>query len=153
PNDRRVGRVLGGARPLRDIPFNLVLKQERKSIRTVALVESVVNQRFHQSEGVDQKGMATGKTNQVLVLKVPQVYHQNQHRYFRVIKLLQVIDTPEKRSERMARWGKDLLDPKTAGVAALRLEGLGPNAIDTLKAGLNSPNTQVRFFAAEALAY
>jgi flagellar basal body P-ring protein FlgI len=153
PTDRRVGRVLGGARPLKDIPFNLVLKQERKSIRTVALVEGVVNQRFHQSEGVDQKGMATGKSNQILVLKVPQVYHQNQDRYFRVIKLLQIIDTPEKRAERMARWGQNLLDPKTAGVAALRLEGLGPNAIDTLKGGLASPNAQVQFFAAEALAY
>ena len=51
-------------------------------------------------------------------------------------------------------WGKDLLDPKTAGVAALRARRAGRRpSIDTLKTGLASPNAQVRFFAAEALAY
>ena len=53
----------------------------------------------------------------------------------------------------MAAWGKELLEPKTSGVAALKLEGLGPTASETLQAALKSPNDQVRFFAAEALAY
>ena len=87
------------------------------------------------------------------MLKVPQVYHHNQDRYFRVVKLLPMVDSPALRAQRMAAWGKELLDPKTAGVAALKLEGLGVTAIDALKEGLASPNAQVRFFAAEALAY
>jgi hypothetical protein len=53
----------------------------------------------------------------------------------------------------METWGKELLDPSTSGVAALRLEGLGVSAGETLRAGLQSPSLQVRFFAAEALAY
>ena len=53
----------------------------------------------------------------------------------------------------MADWGKELLDPKTSGVAALKLEGLGVSAGETLQAGLKSANAQVRFFAAESLAY
>jgi hypothetical protein len=57
------------------------------------------------------------------------------------------------RAERVAKWAKELLDPKTAGVAALKLEGMGPNAKAPLKAGLESPDADVRFFAAEALAY
>ena len=57
------------------------------------------------------------------------------------------------RAQRTERWGKELLDPKAAGVAALRLEGLGLTAIEALKAGLASPNAQVRFWSAEALAY
>ena len=60
---------------------------------------------------------------------------------------------PRSRAHRMAVWQRELLDPKTAGIAALRLEGLGVTAADALKSGLASPNAQVRFFAAEALAY
>ena len=41
---------------------------------------------------------------------------------------------------RMAAWAKDLLDPATAGVAAMRLEGLGTTAVDSLKEGLKSSN-------------
>ena len=153
PNSSKDGRVLGGARCKKDIPFSLVLKDSRKSIRTSAMLQKVVNERFHQSEGKDQKEMATAKTDQFLVLKVPRVYHNNQGRYFQVVKLLPMVDAPELRAQRTERWGKELLDPKTAGVAALRLEGLGLTATETLKAGLASPNAQVRFWAAEALAY
>ena len=53
----------------------------------------------------------------------------------------------------MAAWGKELLEPKTSGVAVLKLEGLGPTAGETLEAALQSPNDQVRFFATESLAY
>ncbi len=153
PGSLKDGRVLGGARCKKDIPFSLVLKDSRKSIKTAAMLQKVVNERFHQSEGKDQKEMATAKTDQFLVLKVPRVYHNNQGRYFQVVKLLPMVDSPDLRARRTERWGKELLDPKTSGVAALRLEGLGLTAIEALKAGLASPNAQVRFWAAEALAY
>ena len=153
PDSLKDGRVLGGARCKKDIPFSLVLKDSRKSIKTAAMLQKVVNGRFHQTEGNDQKAMATAKTDQFLDLKVPRVYHNNQGRYFQVVKLLPMVDTPDLRAQRTERWGKELLDPKTAGVAALRLEGLGLTAIEALKAGLASPNAQVRFLAAEALAY
>ncbi len=43
--------------------------------------------------------------------------------------------------------------PKISGVAALKLEGLGATASEALQPALKSPDEQVRFFAAEALAY
>lgn len=153
PGNVKVGRVLGGARVRKEVPFQLILNENRKSFRASALVESVVNQRFPQTEGVEQKGSAIAKTDQYLVLKVPRIYHQNQDRFFRVVKLLPMVDNPSLRAQRMAVWGRELLDPTRAGIAALRLEGLGPNAAETLKVGLTNPNPQVRFFAAEALAY
>lgn len=153
PDNPKVGRALGGARVKKEVPFSLVLKENRRSFRTSARVESEVNKRFHQTEGVDQKGVAKAKTDQYLELRVPRAYHHNQPRFFRVVQLLPMVDTPALRVQRMAAWGQELLDPKTAGVAALKLEGLGPNAIEPLKAALASPNAQVRFFAAEALAY
>src|SRR5262249_58039613 len=48
---------------------------------------------------------------------------------------------------------RELLDTSSAGVAAVVLEGLGSGSIEALQEGLKSPNHQVRFFAAEALAY
>ncbi len=121
--------------------------------RPSAIIETVVNQRFHFADGVNEAGAAKGKTDQFLELKVPRVYHHNQERYFRVVKLLPIIDNPALRAERQQAWGQELLDPKTAGVAALKLEGLGTSAVETLKRGLESSNSQVRFMAAEALAY
>jgi flagellar basal body P-ring protein FlgI len=153
PNDPKVGRVLGGGRVKKESPFMLVIKDKRRSVRTAAIIESVVNERFHQSDAGRQKGAATAKTEGYLQLKVPSNYHQNQERFFRVVQLLPMVDTPALRAKRMETWGKELLEPSASGVAALRLEGLGVSAGETLRAGLQSPSLQVRFFAAEALAY
>jgi hypothetical protein len=153
PNNPKVGRVLGAARIKKTIPFQLVINDNRRSVKTASILENVVNQRFHFADGVNEAGAAKGKTDQWLELKVPRVYHHNQDRYFRVVRLLPIVDSPALRAERMAAWGQELLDPKTAGVAALKLEGMGITAVEPLKKGLESPNAQVRFFAAEALAY
>ena len=153
PNDLKVGRVLGGGRVKKAYPYTLVIKESRESYYTAKMLESVINARFHQAEDGHQKGMATGKTARYLVLKVPDLYHQNQQRYFRVIQSLPMIDGPELRASRLASCSKELLDPKTAGVAALKLEALGTGSVNALKEGVKSPNAQVRFFAAEALAY
>jgi hypothetical protein len=153
PDDAKVGRVLGGARVKNEVPFGITIKEGRRSYKTSALLQAAINLRFSQTGTVKQEGMAKAKSDEFLELKVPRVYHHNYYRYFRLIKLLPVADTPALREQRKAEWGRELLDPKTAGVAALRLEGMGVTAIDTLKTGLASPNAQVRFLAAEALAY
>ncbi|HKM56007.1 MAG TPA: flagellar basal body P-ring protein FlgI [Isosphaeraceae bacterium] len=153
PKDAKVGRVLGGGHVKKESPFMLVIKEKRKSIRTAAILEKVISERFHQSEAGRQKGVATAKTDGFLVLRVPPSYHQNQERFFRVVQLLPMVDTPALRAARVAVWSKELHDPKTSGVAALKLEGLGTSALDSLQEGLKSPHPQVRYFAAESLAY
>jgi flagellar basal body P-ring protein FlgI len=153
PDDPRCGRILGGARVKKDVPYKIVLKERRKSVATSKLVETRINQRFfeHGSGAIDK--MANAQTDQYIELKVPHVYHLNQKRYFQVLGLLPVVEKADLRAERVARWGKELLDPKTAGTAALKLEGTGRNAVAILKTGLESPDPKVRFFAAESLAY
>jgi hypothetical protein len=153
PNDPKTGRVLGGGRVKKDYPYTLVIRENRESFRTAKMLENVINERFHQTEDGHQKGVATGKSNSYLVLRVPALYHQNQERYFRIVQLLPMVDGPELRARRLAAWSKELLDPKTGGLAALKLEGLGSGSIEALQAGLKSPHAQVRFFSAEALAY
>ena len=67
---------------------------------------------------------AKAKTDEYLTLNVPTVYHDNQFRYFQIIERLPIVDTPELRARRIEQWGRELLDPKTAGQAALKLEGI-----------------------------
>ena len=153
PNDPKVGRVLGGGKVKKEYPFTLVIKQNRESFRTSKMLETVVNERFHEFDNGHQKGVATAKTPSYLVLNIPKLYHQNQEHFFRVAQLLPMLDSPDLRTRRIAVWSKELLDPKTTGVAAMKLEGVGPEGIEPLKSGLKSPNEQVRFFAAESLAY
>lgn len=153
PENPKSGRVLGGGRAKKDHPYKLILKDNRRFIRNAGMVEKVVNERFHQNERGQQKGASTAKTDTYLELRVPAVYHQNQERYFRVVQLLPMVDTPELREKRLESTARELLDPKTAGVAALKLESLGPSASQALEAGLQSDDPHVRFFAAEALAY
>jgi flagellar basal body P-ring protein FlgI len=153
PKDPKVGRVLGGGKAKKDYPFTLVINENRGSVRTSKMLETVVNERFHQTDEGHQKGAATAKTPTYLELKVPTLYHQNQQHFFRVVQFLQMIDSPELRIRRIAAWSKELADPKTTGAAAMKLEGIGPTAIEPLQAALKNPNSQVRFFCAEALAY
>ncbi len=153
PGDPKVGRVLGGGRGKEDSPYLLSIKEARRSGKTSQLLENVIKQRFHQSEGVDNKGMAVAKTDAALVLKVPKTYHHNQDRYHQIIKYLSLVDNENLRARRLEQWGQELLDPKKAGIAAIKLEGLGPGASPVLKQALGSPEPTVRFFAAESLAY
>lgn len=153
PDDPKHGRILGGARIRKEIPFTMAIKENRRSFKTATLIENVINRRFHQTEGLKQVGMATAKTDEYLVLRVPNIYHHNFLRYFRVVKLLSTLDNPALQEQRKAAWAKELLDPTKAGIAALRLEGIGITAIDALKTGLTSSSDQVKFFAAESLAY
>ncbi len=153
PNDPKVGRVLGGGKALNDTLYVIQIKESRRSGKTSQLIENVIKQRFHQTEAGYNKGMAVAKTDSTLELKVPKIYHHNQDRYHLIINYLHLVDNPSLREQRMQEWGRDLLDPKKAGIAALRLEGLGPVVIPTLKQALTSTDETVKFFSAESLAY
>jgi Flagellar P-ring protein/HEAT repeats len=153
PADLKVGRVLGGGRVLEDAPYLLAIKEVRRSGKTSQLLENVIKQRFHETQDGKNEGMAVAKTDAALVLRVPRIYHHNQDRYHLIITYLNLVENPALRQQRMQEWGKDLLDPKKVGIAALKLEGLGPVAAPVLKQALGSPEDNVRFFAAESLAY
>ncbi len=54
---------------------------------------------------------------------------------------------------RLVLLERQLLDPITAASAALKLEAIGKDGIPTLRKGLQSGDAEIRFYAAEALAY
>ena len=153
PGDPKVGRVLGGGRIKATIPHVMIIGEKYRSGMVAKQLEDLINARFQYRDGRFKKGVATAKTDNTLVLNVPGRYHHNQLRYFQVLQQLRLKTAPAFTERHLEQWRADLLDPKTAGAAAIMLEGIGANAGPALIEGLASENPQVRFFAAEALAY
>ncbi len=151
PADLRRGRVLGGGVAREDRDFFLVTQNDRTA-RWTTQIGGRINQRF-PARTRDGKPVAEPKNGQQVALKIPVRYRENIARYLEVIRYMPLTQSGEEEAERMARWGEQLLSPSTARLSALRLEGIGTRAIDTIKAGLQSSDPDVRFFAAEALAY
>ncbi len=153
PEVLKTGKVLGGGRIRKPLPYAIVVGEKHRSRFVAETLQEKINYRFQYREGGYKRDAATAKTTGTLVLNVPKNYHHNQRRYLQVITQLQLQETPALVEQRLEAWGEELLQPKTAGAAAVKLEGVGSTAIPVLLSGLESPHPQVRFFAAEALAY
>ena len=74
-------------------------------------------------------------------------------RYFRVLLAIELHETEGDLGRRLAKLKTKLLDPLSAAEAAISLEAIGKPAADVLVEGAASPDPQVQFYAAEALAY
>jgi flagellar basal body P-ring protein FlgI len=147
------GRVLGGGTAQQSRDIGLFLPPEDKSIRLAAQIGQSINRRFHTfSRGV-KEGVATPKTDERIDLKIHPRYKDNIARYIRVVRSIPLRETPGEQSLRVGLLERQLLDPITSPTAALRLEAIGKEAIEALAKGTESSDPEVRFYAAEALAY
>jgi flagellar basal body P-ring protein FlgI len=147
------GRVLGGGVALESRPLGIVLKPDYQNVRYSAQVENAVNKRFHTFAKGIKDGVATAKTNEFIELTVHPRYQDNVPRYVQVVRSLALRETASDKLNRMQLLQQQLLDPLASSSAALRLEALGRDGTDILKQGINSKDAEVRFYAAEALAY
>ena len=153
PNDPKVGRVLGGGRVKKESPYMMVIKDKRKSIRTAADPGKGGQRAVPPERSRRAKGGVHREERRLSCAPGPALVPPEPGAVFPGGPALAHGEHARPPRQRMAAWDKELLEPKTSGVAALKLEGLGPTASETLQAALKSPNDQVRFFAAEALAY
>jgi DNA-directed RNA polymerase subunit F len=81
-------------------------------------------------------------------------YKENIGRYIKVVRNLTIDESPSELQERLVKLRTQLLDPLTTARAALRLEAIGSDqAAKILEEGIESEDTEVRFYSAEALAY
>jgi hypothetical protein len=149
----REGRIWGGASCGIDRPFYVILKADQQYAQVVQAVAEAVNLTFQGAVRAPTTDLAVAKTRSVVWLNSPPQYRLNLPRYLRVVRLIPLWDTPDKRIAYRRRLEQQLLDPAHAVTAALRLEALGKDSEPTLKKGLTSPHPLVRFCAAEALAY
>lgn len=145
--------VPGGGVSLTSRPIGLVLMPEHRSIALSKRIGDAINSRFHAVIKGSKRGVATPKTDRFIELEIPPVYRHNLGRYVRVVRSIAVIEPQGGRHARLELLGRQLVDPVTAPAAAIRLEAIGKDAVVTLKKGLDSKDPEVRFAAAEALAY
>lgn len=147
------GCIPGGGIALLDREIGLVLAPEHRSIAMSKRLGDWINRRFHAVVKGVKRGVATPRTDRYIALEIPAIYKHNLPRYLRVVESVAVIEPAEGRHARLQLLTRQLADPVTAPTAAVRLEAIGKDAIPILRDGLASKDIEVRFAAAEALAY
>lgn len=147
------GIVPGGGVSLTSRSIGLILQPEHRSVALSKRIGDAISARFHTVLRGSKQGVATPKTDRFIELEIPTVYQHNLGRYIRVVGAIAVAEPAGGRHARLDLLRRQLADPVTASTAALRLEAMGKEAIPILKDGLKSNDAEVRFAAAEALAY
>ncbi|MCO6454221.1 MAG: flagellar basal body P-ring protein FlgI [Pirellulaceae bacterium] len=147
------GRILGGGVALKSRPLGLVVRRESSSILTSKAIGTAVNARFYSYNQGSKEGVATPKRDNFIELRVHPRYRHNLERYVRVVRSIALGESQAERAERLLMLERMLLEPTTAAKAALQLEAIGEDAVPVLRKGLESVDAEVRFYAAEALAY
>jgi flagellar basal body P-ring protein FlgI len=147
------GRVLAGGIVSKPRQLGLVIREEHSSVRSAALVGTVINERFNTYTRGAKSGVANPSRDDHVELAVHSRYKHDIERYLRVVGKIAVGETADGRVTRLETLGRMLLEPTNAQDAALQLEAIGPDAVPVLLRGLKSQDREVRFYAAEALAY
>jgi flagellar basal body P-ring protein FlgI len=152
PELLRRGFVLGGGVSAVDRPLHLYIQRE-PSIELSQRIGKVLNERFHAFQGGRKILVAKPRRPEFIDLEVHPRYEDNLARYMQVVRAVAIRATPSQKQRRLESLEKQLLDAVTADTAAIRLEAIGKEAAPVLRKGLDSPEQEVRFYAAEALAY
>ena len=150
----RRGSIPGGAISNTERNLEVVLRNEYRGLKTSQRIESAISNRLHHYNRFGQRiAMAEAKTDLMLELMVHPLYRNNFPRYQQMIRSIALRETDVARRMRMENLAVDIQDPSKAASASLQLEAIGRDAIPFLKSSLQSPSLEVRFHAAQALAY
>jgi hypothetical protein len=137
-----------------DQNLSLHLRPDYTSFRMCQRIAARIGLRFHDYDESGQKRpLAEAKTDSKINLILHRRYRDNYPRFLQVIGNIQLTDTPVDRRLRMERLRDELLAGPTSERAALELEAIGVDALPVLREGLDSELLEVRFHAAQALAY
>ncbi len=148
------GRVLGGGRALKSRPLGLVVGRKHQSIRLSQQISAVINKRFYVHVNGRKQGVAVPKNDEFIELTLHDRYKDNVGRFMRVTRNIAVNESAQVLQQRLQLLQHQLADPLTAANTAIRLEAIGNDqALEILTAALESNDPEVRFYAAEALAY
>ncbi|HEY4761135.1 MAG TPA: flagellar basal body P-ring protein FlgI, partial [Thermoguttaceae bacterium] len=147
------GRILGGGIASKSRSLGLVLKPGHQNVLNSSRVANAVNKRFHTFQNGIKAGVAKAKTDEYIELTVHPRYKDNIARYVQVVRSLAVSESATERMERVLSLEHQLFEPVSAAEAAVQLEALGTDGAPTLLKALQSKDPEVRFYAAEALAY
>jgi flagellar basal body P-ring protein FlgI len=144
-------RILGGG--VSHTKRSLLLALREKNVLNSAAIETAVNRRFHSFHNGIKIGMAKAKEDDYVELLIHPRYKDNIQRYVQVVLSTSLRENEVQQVERLKTLEKQLLDSATSSRASLQLESIGSRAVDVLKKGCESKDAEVRFYAAESLAY
>ncbi len=147
------GLILAGGRVTESRELGLVLRPEFQHVKMSAAIAAAINRRFYFFDGSTRRGIAKPMEDDYIRLDVHPRYRGNEHRLIEVVRAIGVKPESAETQSRLAELGRQISDPATAADAALQLEGMGDGAIPTLIKTLESDNPELRFYAAETLAY
>ena len=148
------GTIPGGAISRTERDLSIVLRREKKSFKSSKRIADAVSERFNRYNNFGQKiPCAIAKQDDLVSLKVHPQYINNFPRYQAVIRSIAFNENEVARRIRVERLARDILDPDKAQVAALQLEAIGDSSIPFLKEALDSVDFEVKFQAAQSLAY
>jgi len=152
PSELKRGKVLGGGISNISRPLQLAVHTDA-SVMQSQQIGDAINRRFSISPGGVKKGVATPRTDERIDLVLHPRYFKNWERYVQVVRSIAIRENTGDRAQRIASLERQLLDPVTSSSAALKLEAIGKDAVPILKKGIVAKDPEVRFYAAEALAY
>jgi hypothetical protein len=148
------GRVLGGGIALKSRPVGLVISDQHKSVRVSQEIAKSINSRFYTFVSGRKQGVATPKTGEFIDVIIHPRYSDNVGRYMQILRSVAIDESASSLQARLQFLEQQLNDPLTAANAAMRLEAIGDDESKAiLKQGIRVNDPEVRFYAAEALAY
>ena len=150
---KRQGRVLAGGRVQTTRKIGLILRPDYQHVKMSADLAETINRRFFFFDGSTRRGIAKAIEDDYVEIEVHPRYERNVFRLMSVILSMSAKSQAMDSQQRLTDLAKRLKEPVTASDAALQLEAIGENAVPTLLEGLQSTNPELRFYAAEALAY
>ncbi len=147
------GTILGGGRVTEDRTIGLAIATDAASVRTATRIANAINARFAIYDDTGKVGVASAKSDRNVELKIPKEYKHNMGRFLRVVMNIAFENPKTNTNSRVEKLELQLNDPSSARKAALRLEGIGIDSTGVLRRALNHSDEEVRFYAAESLAY
>jgi flagellar basal body P-ring protein FlgI len=148
------GRVLGGGVAKKSRQLGLVLGHQHANVRLSQQIAAAINKRFYIHVDGRKQGVAVPKTEEFIEISLHARYKDNVGRFMRVARSIAVEESAQTQQDRLKLLQHQLADPLTAANAAIRLEAIGSDqAIEILTKALENNDPEVRFYAAEALAY
>ncbi|MEM6365969.1 MAG: flagellar basal body P-ring protein FlgI, partial [Planctomycetota bacterium] len=147
------GKLLSGGIVQTDRRLGLILRPEFQHVKMASAIAAAINRRFYFFDGTTRRGIAKAVEDDFIEIDVHPRYRGNEFRMMETLRGLGVAPESAGTQARLVELGKQLRDVSTAADAAIKLEGMGENAIPTLIDATTQSNPELKFYAAEALAY
>lgn len=149
----REGVIPSGGRSTKSRSVGLIIRPAFQHAFISAQIANDINRRFFFFDGTSRRGIANAKEDDFIELSIHPTYRRNIPRLMSVVQSIAIKETIDERHTRIEELTARLTEPSTAAAAALQLEAIGDEGAVPLKVAVTVANPEIRFYAAEALAY